>query len=419
MLNFGLYLLLILIIIRPQDFVPGIKGQPVVFGLMAVLLSGWILSPVDKRFFRTPQDKFVGLLFICIIISTISVNWISYSVDITVETIKIAFIYFFAISVLENENKFMTASWVMIGLMTIVALMGILQYFDCDITGAGMAWAGDKKGWQIRGIGNFDNPNDLAYSVVLIVPFALGLMIQLKNITKIFAILLLAISVYCIYLTKSRGGLLALSSSIFVWWYLWVSGKTLKRFAVFIMIIGLLSASVIQTKDYRDDSSSMDRIEAWVAGMSMLESHPFIGVGKGQFIEHHNRDSHSSYVRAGAELGVPGLYAFVGILYFTFFSLFSIKNNKNTEKWKIYYAGYGGFIGTYATASLFSTRTYDIVFLLVVGFSGVLSSLAQKESALHNEEISLVENKRLWNKYVFALTIITIVVWKLFLIQVW
>ena len=419
MLNFGLYLLLILIIIRPQDFVPGLRGQPIVFIFMAVLALGWILSPVDKKIFRTSQDKFVGLLFICIIISTISANWISYSVDITVETLKIAFIYFFTVSVLENENKFKTASWVMIGLMTIVALMGILQHFGYDITGAGMSWANDKKVWQIKGIGNFDNPNDLAYSVVLIVPFALGLMIQSKIVIKIFAILLLAIAVYCIYLTKSRGGLLALSSSIFVWWYLWVSGKALKRLAVFIMAIGLLGVFAIQTKSYRDDESSMGRVDAWVAGMSMLESHPLIGVGKGQFREYHKRDSHNSYVRAGAELGISGLYAFIGILYFTFYSLFSIKNKKNIDKWKIYYAGYGGFVGAYAVASLFSTRTYDIVFLLIVGFIGVLSSLAQKESVLPNKEISLVESKGLWNKHIFALTVITLVVWKLFLVQVW
>lgn len=58
-----------------------------------------------------------------------------------------------------------------------------------------------------------------------------------------------------------------------------------------------------QTGDYRDDNSSMGRIEAWVAGMSMLQQHPLVGVGKGQFLEHYSRDSHNSFVRAGAESG--------------------------------------------------------------------------------------------------------------------
>ena len=101
--------------------------------------------------------------------------------------------------------------------------MGVLQHHGYDITGAGMLWAPDKGIWQIKGIGNFDNPNDLAYSVVLVVPFALGFLFR----TKVFlfraaSLFLLIISIYCIYLTRSRGGQVSLVASLGSWAYFWI-----------------------------------------------------------------------------------------------------------------------------------------------------------------------------------------------------
>ncbi|NOY49708.1 MAG: O-antigen ligase family protein [Chlorobi bacterium] len=331
-----------------------------------------------------------------------------------------ALIYYFIVTIVDTEIKLRVAIWTMIFFMTIVAGMGILQAHGTDITGMGMSWASDKKVWQIRGIGNFDNPNDLAYSVVLIVPFAAGLFTQWGKIFRqITGALLMMISIYCIYLTRSRGGILSLAACLAFWFYFRLSNKSLKRVGWLLALIGVVAAVTIQASGYKDDASAMGRVEAWVAGMEMFSSHPLIGTGKNQFMEHHKRDSHNSFVEAGAELGLVGLYAYIGVLYSTmFFLLKSASENAGTDdEQRMYVNGFLGYVASYCVASLFSSRTYDLVILLIIALVSANSRLYMAKSM--DGPLAPAYEITLWNKKVVLLTLLTLVLWKLFLIQVY
>jgi O-antigen ligase len=419
MLFFGLLLFIFLVTIRPQDFISGLMGARIVLYLMAVLLIGWLLSPVPKKMFRTSGDKFIGLFFLSMVISTLSVKWITYSVNTAIDTLKLALIYFFIVTIIENEQRFKIVTWTLVILMSVVGGISVLQYHGYDITGEGMIWSDDKQAWQIRGIGIFDNPNDIAYSVVLVVPFALGLIVQSRTfISYVGATILLGISSYAILITRSRGGYLATMVCLITWLNLRISGKTLKRVMILLGLIGIIGVFSIQTGGYREDSSAMGRVEAWVAGMSMLQSHPVIGVGKGQFREYHKRDSHNSYVRAGAELGLVGLYAFLGIIYAAFTFLLAKDVQIATVNWKLYNISYISYLSSFAVASLFSTRTYDMIFLVVIALVAVFKRLSM-DKLENDENMAVIKEESVLNKYVFALTILCVIIWKLFLVQTW
>jgi len=422
MLFFGLLLFMFLQIIRPQDFVPGLEGTRLVLYLMVALLIGILLSPVDKKLIRSPQDKFAAAFFIAMVFSTLKLFWMSYIIDITIETSKAALIYYFIVMVVDTERRFRTLVWTMIVLMVIVASMGILQYHGYDITGAGMAFAADKGVWQIKGIGNFDNPNDLAYSVVLAVPFAMGFIFQSKGILgRLTGMLFLAVGIYCIYLTRSRGGQVSLAAGLCSWVYFWIRDPKRKRQIVILAITSIIAAAVVQSTGYRDDESAMGRVDAWVKGWQLLKSNPIIGVGKDQFIEHHKKDTHNSYVRAGAELGLFGLYAFMGMIYAVALTVLNVQKPTIDEKWRPYYAGFGAFFVSYVAASAFSTRTYDLIFLFCVALVGVLGRLALFDTDEVSAEGILfpVQTAHLWNKNVFGITIAVLIAWYLFLRQVW
>jgi O-antigen ligase len=49
--------------------------------------------------------------------------------------------------------------------------------------------------------------------------------------------------------------------------------------------------------------------------MSMFKANPLLGVGTGQFTEHHFLTAHNSYVLAPAELGFPGFVLFMTVLW--------------------------------------------------------------------------------------------------------
>jgi putative inorganic carbon (hco3(-)) transporter len=422
MLFLGLLLFIFLQIIRPQDFIPGLQGARLVLYLMVIMLFGLLLSPVEKKLFRSPQDKYTGVFFLAIVLSTFTLLWFSYILETAIETIKVALIYYFIVIVVNNEDRFEKAVWTMVILMTVVALMGVLQYHGYDITGAGMGFAPDKGVWQIKGIGNFDNPNDLAYSVVLTIPFALGFLFQTKTfLGRSFALILLAISMYAIYLTRSRGGQVALVASLSAWAFFWIKNPRRKRQLIIFAIVGVISVAVIQATGYREDESAMGRVEAWDAGWQLLKSNPIIGVGKNRFLEHHERDTHSSYVRAAAELGLLGLYAFVGMIYGVGLTILNLQKPTLNEKWRPYHAGFGAFFVSYAVASVFSTRTYDLIFLTCVALVGTLGRLALSETDEVSAEGVLFpsETVHFWNKNVFGITIAVMIAWYIFLRQVW
>jgi O-antigen ligase len=63
-------------------------------------------------------------------------------------------------------------------------------------------------------------------------------------------------------------------------------------------------------------SYDSDRFGAWVAGLEPAQRYPF-GVGPGQFESIASISAHSTYVRAVAEQGLPGLIAILALMTFT------------------------------------------------------------------------------------------------------
>lgn len=419
MLIFGLIIFLFLILIRPQDFLPGLAGLPLVFVTMAILFLGWVIGQSPKKLFRTGQDKFVGLFLVAMVVSTISVHWLAYTAEIMVYSLKIGLIYYLVVTVVNDERKFTRLNVVLILLIAAVAGIGILQVCGWDITGVGMVWSTDKSEWLIRGVGIFDNPNDLAYSVMIVVPFALGYFLETRSLpAKMIWLLIFGISIYCIYLTRSRGGLIALIICLICWLYLWASSRFIRKVVIVIGIVGILVLVNTQAGRYRNDESSMGRVEAWAAGLGMVKEHPVIGMGKGQFIEHYERDSHSSFVRCLAELGMLGLYAWLGMVYCSAIFLVRARRINRAYKLRVYVIGFAAFLFAYLCASIFSTRTYDIVFIISLAMISALNRLLSSNES--NGNVMKGEKRiGILNRNVALLTVGVVVALKLFLMQVW
>lgn len=250
MLFAGLLVFIFLIIIRPHELFPYLEGAKIVLYVMSVLIMGWLLSPIPKRLCRTVQDKFVTLFFFSIVVSTLTVKWIAYSANTLIDVIKLTLIYYFITTIVNSETRFKTVTWVLVTLLAAVGGMSVLQYYGIDLTGRGMTWSNAKGVWQMRGVGIFDNPNDIAYSVVFALPFSLGLFIHYKETRiRVVGLILLAISGTCIYLTKSRGGYLAAVASLAAWSYFSARSKAMRRFITSYWRI--VFGSCLQRSDWR------------------------------------------------------------------------------------------------------------------------------------------------------------------------
>jgi hypothetical protein len=234
--------------------------------------------------------------------------WPPAAYDGFVAFLPVVFGYFLIRLTIETPDQLRRLVYWLVALMLFQAVNGIVQYH----TGIGLGEIEPLPVRRIRGTGVFNDPNDLALTMVIMVPFLLGM------ITRVAAVATLATILLATYYTNSRGGVLGLAGTLIAYWYR-SRGKVAALLVSAILLVALLAATPSRASELgSDDESAQGRIQAWAAGWSMLKSNPMLGVGYGRFVDYHERSAHNSFVHAAAELGLPGGMCLVGMFFFYF-----------------------------------------------------------------------------------------------------
>ena len=134
----------------------------------------------------------------------------------------------------------------------------------------------------------------------------------------------------------SRGGLLGLGAALLYLAYR--SHSRMRNLLVVGMVLAplliYLPASALrrlQDPQYGDQTGQQARVIVWKAGLLMIRQHPLLGVGLSNFkplvAAYEPEDekvislAHNTYIEVAAELGIPGLLAFLGVLVASYRSL--------------------------------------------------------------------------------------------------
>ena len=262
---------------------------------------------------------------------------------------------------------------------------GILQKFSLD----GIGWTGEplSQGTRITFVGFFNDPNDLAMFFIMNIPLMIYMKVVSKNsLMKLFYLTLTGALFYGVFLTNSRGGLVGLLSLMFTYFY-FKYGKIKSFFMALVTLpLAYMVMSMFRTID-SDEESAYGRIEAWYEGIQMFKYRPLFGVGKGEFIEHHKRTAHNSYVLIMAELGTVGYILWVMTIALTLCMLiriFNIEQNKykniiNLKNdillAKCYFYSLIGFV----TTAFFLSRTYVVFLYVFIGLGCALHYRVSKD----------------------------------------
>jgi len=235
---------------------------------------------------------------------------------------------------------------------------------------------------RIRGLGLLQDPNDLALGLVIVLPLvgagwrARATMRNLLLVTVPAALL-----IYGIFLTRSRGGALALALTLCV-----AASRKIGRVGatlafVAVMMGGLATTFVSQRQLSITDDSATGRVEAWREGFEMFKSEPVFGIGYTDFLDHHTLTAHNSMVLCFAETGLVGYFFWTGLLVITFVQLHSLQKlsdeqpfNTDIKQWaRRLQLSMIGFV----TAAFFLSRTYVPMLYLLVGLSVALVVIAR------------------------------------------
>jgi O-antigen ligase len=255
--------------------------------------------------------------------------------------------------------------------------------------------------------GGIGNPNELATILVAALTLGIGLAAVLRGspILRLMAIGAVVICTAGVFLTGSRGGLVALAVAMLA--FLLTGSRFRGRFL--LVAITLTFATVgyythIASPETRerlaDVESGSGRTDVWEIGWRMVEAKPVVGVGGGNFeavspsyllepgsieraeffIGSAPKATHNSYLEIWAELGVIGLGLFLFILVFglsaAYKAMRAFSRGGDVRMETMSRAVCVAFAAVMA-ADFFGSRQYDKELWILLGLSAALWSLAR------------------------------------------
>jgi hypothetical protein len=302
--------------------------------ILAALVSLVSLPALRNSFIlKSPQSLALLGLAIAVTVSVlIGVRWAGGAVQAFLAFIPNAFAYFLVCLHCKSRRGLKT-----IVLMLLLVCLFVIAHGTADLlrgvpTGAapesGDAGSASQAQWnmehpyllvmnndageslyRLRGLGEINDPNDFAQLTVCVIPLMFIFWRPRRMIENaVFVLLPVGILLFGVYLTHSRGAILAMMAVVLV-----AARRRIGTVPALVLAGGLfVAASALQVAGGREisTSSGSDRTSLWGEGMQMVKTHPLFGVGYGHFGDNSDvgLTAHNSIVVCVAELGFVGLY---------------------------------------------------------------------------------------------------------------
>jgi O-antigen ligase len=155
----------------------------------------------------------------------------------------------------------------------------------------------------------FVTPNTLGGYLAIIIPLALTYRNKALLALPLF---------FALILTKSIGALLSLSLALMLYFYLRERFKKRDLLIFSGLLISIVFIFILRThlqKLYLQPLfSTAMRLNYWIDTLTIIKTHPFTGLGLGNFNLTFSRYSHNSYLQVWAEIGILGIIALVWLI---------------------------------------------------------------------------------------------------------
>ena len=273
--------------------------------------------------------------------------------------------YFLGVNLIRNREWLKRAVITFVSFSVFTFIIGILQIFS----------EGFESGWldssafsyiSVRITSTFENPNNFAAYLLLIIPFVISAILDAKTTKKmVIYCLILSLSVICMTQTWSRGAWLGFCVSLIVF-FLVYSRKSLP-YVLLSTTVGAFGISFFAPDISQrflsignlGESSVSYRLSAWKGICRMLDSYGWlsgIGFGEASFSALYPmfaysgaaavKHAHSLYLQIIAEMGLVGLILFCVIIILYMQNCFEyLYRIKNADGRTVTVAGIAAIIG--------------------------------------------------------------------------
>jgi O-antigen ligase len=314
--------------------------------ILAVLVFFVSLPALAGSFIgKTSQTlALIGLAFATFMSVVIGGHWIAGGLSAFLLFIPNAFAYFLVCLHCNSKKKLQVLVLMMLFVCLFVIAQGSIELqhglpTSVDAQAANIdssyfiGMNNDAGQWfyRLRGMGEINDPNDFAQLIVCVLPLVFIFWRPKKTLQNIaFVILPVCALLYGVFLTHSRGGMLALLAIVVV-----AARRRIGTLPALLLVGGLFAASMaLHFTGGRDISANAgeDRTDLWGQSMQLLKSHPLFGVGFGNLPDYLGHTAHNTILVCAAELGLFGLYFWSLFLFPTVRDALAIASSKKVNE---------------------------------------------------------------------------------------
>lgn len=390
--DFFLFLLVnAALFVRPGELFPATYGWPIynclIIANLLVAAPAVLNQLSEKRLSQSPITVCVLGVWVFIILSQLVRADLALAWSGGYEFAKVVAYFLLLVGIVSTPRRLYVFLGSVVAFTLVVNVLAVLQYRGLiELSTISAIAEGDIN--RMRGTGIFNDPNDLSMIIVAcLIICAAGLFNTKLGVPRFALIAPLAFLFYCLTLTHSRGGLLALVAGCGVLAYGWLGFVKagfvgLAGFPVLLMGFGGRQANI---SGALAGGTGRSRVELWSSGLEMLKGSPLLGIGYEKYAEYAGQVAHNSFVHAFGELGIFGGMLFLGIFAVAGWMLWSLRNVKR----QIAHPGLrqiGPFIlalvAAYCTSMMSLSQTYALPTYMMAGLAVSYDRLARPGTSL-------------------------------------
>jgi O-antigen ligase len=312
---FAMMSYLLLVLIRPQDYPALVDSFGVPLQPIMLLLAAIVWATAGRKDFEAPQYPVLLAFFLVLMVSHVFNGWIGGALEQFGKFAPVVLAFVVFANGLDRRERVLKVMAAFAISAAVLSLHGIEQ----KQLGVGWTGIGLSQGTRIQYVGIFNDPNDLGMLFVACVPMAAYLSSRggLMGLRRLFWLIVVGILVYGVYLTDSRGSLLALLAVMGV--YVWQTRGMFVAGTLGAAAVGVLLALPSRFNEIDvEEASAQGRVDSWYEGMQMFQQHPLFGVGPDMYSDYHHLTAHNSFVLVLAETGIVGFTLWLAFVLYCF-----------------------------------------------------------------------------------------------------
>jgi hypothetical protein len=365
----------LVLLVRPQEWYEPVRGFELVnVAAILTIFAALINSSPDQRLigtvWRNKYGRLMWGLLAGVVLSQLVYGRLRGGADAFLEFGKCCVLLFTTMTLVDNPRRLRRMMWVIVISAAIFCVHGIMQvktgYGFANVEPFGSFFDGN---FRVQGTGMFQDPNDFAMLYVVAIPFVFTF-VQTDTMVlgKFFVAALFPATLYVLYYTRSRGGMVGLGAMLLA--YVWFSTRTtILRILVASAVLGAIVAfGPARTRETVYEGSAGGRIMQWGYGNQFLKQNPLFGIGYQRWLDYSDQVAHNSFVTCYGELGLFGYSFWFSLLWLVLRSVYRIARLEPLDRGtrRLAVGLLAALVGFYASA-FFLTRTYNPFLYLMLG----------------------------------------------------